>query len=67
MEGKPEADSVCEICGSDEAVSKYQLDGEVVLRCKRHAVGIDLTAEEIYWRRRSSQDNNDGESNKANW
>lgn len=51
-----EADPVCEICGSSEGVSKYQLGGEVVLRCERHAAGVDLAAEEIYWRRRSSSD-----------
>lgn len=49
-------DGSCEICGSSDGIAKLWLDGEVVLRCERHAVGIDLTAEEIYWRRRSSSD-----------
>lgn len=64
--GKQEGDAICEICGSDEAVSIYQLEGEVVLRCEIHAIGINPKAEEIYWRRRSSLDDNDGESGKAN-
>lgn len=50
----------CEICGSSEGVARYWLNSEVVLRCEKHADGIDLAADRIYWRRRSSSE---GESN----
>ena len=43
----------CEICGSAEEIALYQLDGEVVTRCERHAVGIALSAENSYWKRES--------------
>lgn len=60
IDEQQDVDPVCEICGSQEGISKYQLDGEIVIRCERHAVGIDLAADAEYWRRRSSLD---GESN----
>lgn len=56
MDDDPHDADACEICGSSKGIEKYWLNGEVALRCERHAVGINLTAEEIYWRRRSSSD-----------
>jgi transcription initiation factor TFIIIB Brf1 subunit/transcription initiation factor TFIIB len=56
MDDDPHDADACKICGSSEGIEDYWLDGEVVLRCERHTVGINLTAEEIYWRRRSSSD-----------
>lgn len=46
----------CEICGSLEDLSTYLIEGEDVIRCDRHAVGIPKAAEEIY-RRRSASSN----------
>jgi len=51
-----EEDPVCEICGSDEGIEKLWVDGESVIRCDRHAVGVSQAAEIEYWRRRSSSD-----------
>ena len=53
---KQEADPVCEICGSSEGIAKLWVDGESVIRCDRHAVGVSQAAEKEYWRRRSSLD-----------
>lgn len=63
-EDRQEANA-CEICGSQEEIGKYQLDCETVIRCRDHqGDGISLEAEEIYWRRRASSDQESNQEDK---
>jgi len=56
MDHDPHDADACEICGSNDEIGNYQLDGRVVIRCREHqGDGICLEAERIYWERRLSQ------------
>lgn len=56
MDDDPHDADACELCGSDDEIGKYQLDGRVAIRCRDHqGDGISLDAERIYWERRLSQ------------
>ena len=64
MDDDPHDADACKICGSDNEIGNYLVDGETVVRCRDHqGDGISLDAERIYWERRLSQFHNN-ESNQ---